>query len=57
MKYGVRRSWVGTMEMMHATQNEVQLCPNPNLKCTREWVVFGQLELGTHAEHPTRHEN
>jgi hypothetical protein len=41
---------VGTMEMMHVTQNEEQLCPNPNLG-------FGQSELGTHAEHPTRHEN
>jgi hypothetical protein len=44
-EYGVRRSWVGTMEMMHATQNEEQLCPNPNLKCTREWVGFGRSEL------------
>jgi hypothetical protein len=31
--------------MMHATQNEEQLCPNPNLKCTREWVGFGWLGM------------
>ncbi len=47
-EYGVRRSWVGTMEMMHATQNEEQLCPNPNLKCTREWSGLGLADQNWH---------
>lgn len=36
------------MEMMHATQNEEQLCPNPNLKCTREWSGLGLADQNWH---------